>query len=62
MQRLSRHIRAIAQDRRGATAVEYAMIIAALVLVLLVGLSKMADINTAIWDNIASETTHHLSS
>ncbi len=43
------------RDRRGATSVEYAMILAVVVLVMLVTLSKVADVTIGLWGNVSDK-------
>lgn len=49
--RLSRVLR----DQRGATAIEYGLIIALLVLSMMVGLGTFADTTIGMWENVADE-------
>jgi pilus assembly protein Flp/PilA len=42
-------------DLRGATAIEYGLILAGLVIVMIVGLTILADANTSIWNMISSK-------
>lgn len=43
------------RDRRGATSVEYGMILAFIVLVMLVTLSQVADVTTHLWNNVSEK-------
>ncbi|KQR84016.1 Flp family type IVb pilin [Sphingomonas sp. Leaf343] len=43
------------RDRRGATSVEYAMILAFVVLVMLVALSQVADVTIGLWGNVSDK-------
>ena len=49
---LVRHVAAVLLDRRAATAVEYGLIIAMVVLGMLVALSGVAGLNAGIWGNV----------
>ena len=42
-------------DRRGATAVEYGLIMALIVIVMLVALHNVANVTIDIWDNVAAK-------
>ena len=54
--RLLLHLaRAVLRDRRGATAVEYALICALMVLVMLVALRNVADATIGMWNYVAAE-------
>ena len=44
-------------DRRGATAIEYGLIISLVVIVMLVALHNVADVTIDIWNNIATKVT-----
>lgn len=46
--------RRLARDTRGATAIEYGMILAVIVLVWFIGLSQMSGVTVGMWDNIAA--------
>jgi pilus assembly protein Flp/PilA len=43
---------------RGATAVEYGLIIAMVVLAMIVALNSVATKTTAMWNNVANEVTN----
>ncbi len=49
--------RRIAQDKSGATAIEYGLIASLIVIGMLVGLSAMADANTSQGAMVADEAT-----
>ncbi|MEC3911773.1 Flp family type IVb pilin [Sphingobium sp. CR2-8] len=44
---------------RGATAVEYGLIIAMIVLAMIVALNNVANKTTGMWNNVANEVTKH---
>ncbi|HUD91020.1 Flp family type IVb pilin [Sphingobium sp.] len=44
---------------RGATAVEYALILAMVVLVMIVALNNVANKTIGMWNNVATEVTKH---
>ncbi|MCI4588807.1 Flp family type IVb pilin [Sphingobium sp. BYY-5] len=44
---------------RGATAVEYALIIAMIVLAMVAALSNVANKTTGMWNNVTNEVTKH---
>ncbi|MDO7833868.1 Flp family type IVb pilin [Sphingobium sp. HBC34] len=44
---------------RGATAVEYALILAMVVLAMIAALSNVADKTTGMWNNVASNVVAH---
>jgi len=44
---------------RGATAVEYGLIIAMIVLVMIAALNNVANKTTGMWNNVATEVTKH---
>lgn len=50
-QRLSR----LLTDHRGATAIEYGLIAALLVIAMLVGLGAFADATIGMWNNVSQE-------
>ncbi len=50
--------RLLASDK-GATAVEYGLIIAMIVLAMLAALSEVATKANGMWSNVASEVTNH---
>ncbi len=45
-------------DRRGATAVEYGLILSLIVIVLLVALANMANVTIDIWNNVATKVVN----
>jgi len=42
-------------DRRGATAVEYGLIVALIVLAMVGALSSVADTTTTMWNNVSTK-------
>ncbi|MEC3948955.1 Flp family type IVb pilin [Sphingobium sp. HWE2-09] len=44
---------------RGATAVEYGLIIAVIVLAMVAALNNVATKTTGMWNNVATEVTKH---
>lgn len=49
----------LARCERGATAVEYGLILAMIVLAMVTALSNVATKTTGMWNNVASEVTAH---
>ncbi|HZF44159.1 MAG TPA: Flp family type IVb pilin [Sphingomonadaceae bacterium] len=45
--------RLLLRDRRGATAIEYGLIVSLIVLVMLGALKGVANANTGMWNNVA---------
>lgn len=52
---LSRAGRRLFVDRRGATAVEYGLIVALIVLAMVGALSSVADTTTTMWNNVSTK-------
>lgn len=50
-------LRALLRDRRGATAVEYSLILALLVIAMVASLTSVAGTTTSMWNNIADTTS-----
>jgi pilus assembly protein Flp/PilA len=50
---MANFLRAVLRDSRGATAVEYGLILALLVVALMASLSQVAITTTQIWNTIA---------
>jgi pilus assembly protein Flp/PilA len=50
-----RGFRSLGRDRRGATVVEYALIIALIVLAMMVSLRTFANASTSMWNNVSSK-------
>ena len=49
-------LRALLRDCRGATAVEYGLILALLVVAMMVSLTNVATTTSSMWNNIAATT------
>ena len=45
----------LARDQRGATAIEYGLIVSLIVLVMLGALRGVANANTSMWNNVAQK-------
>lgn len=54
-----RTMKTLARDQRGATAVEYGLICAMIVLAMVAALRGVADANTNLWGNVSSEVKNH---
>jgi len=50
--------RRLATNRKGATAVEYGLILAMIVLTMVGALTGLADQTSSMWNNISYKTTH----
>ncbi|MFW2852096.1 Flp family type IVb pilin [Sphingomonas sp. TX0543] len=46
------------RDRRGATAVEYGLIAALIVVVMIVSIVEVASTTTGMWNNVASKVVN----
>lgn len=53
--RCARHVARFVRDRRGATAIEYGLIIALVCLAMLGALTKLAGVTTAMWGNVSTK-------
>jgi pilus assembly protein Flp/PilA len=53
--RLFRRITPVLRDPRGATAVEYGLIVALIVIVMVVALKQVANANTDMWRNVSDK-------
>ncbi|GAA4811945.1 hypothetical protein GCM10023232_03940 [Sphingosinicella ginsenosidimutans] len=47
------------RDEKGATAIEYGLIIAMVVLAMFGALSQLAGVTTGMWNNVSSEVIDH---
>jgi len=47
--------RDLAHDQRGATAVEYGLIVALIVLAMIGALQGVADANSSMWNNVSNK-------
>ncbi|WP_375187542.1 Flp family type IVb pilin [Sphingobium yanoikuyae] len=50
---------ALSRCERGATAVEYGLIIAMVVLAMIAALNNVATRTTSMWNNVSAEVTKH---
>jgi len=48
-------MRALARDRKGATAIEYGLIVALVVIAMIVALTNFANISVGMWNNISNK-------
>jgi len=46
----------LVSDARGATAIEYGLIVALIVIVVVAGISQLGTQNGGVWGNVASKT------
>lgn len=46
------------RDRRAATAVEYGLILAVIVIAMMVSLVGVADVTKGVWSNVSSKVTN----
>lgn len=51
-------LRGLRRDSRGATAVEYGLIVALIVIAMIAALRHLAERNTAIWNNVNDQVRH----
>jgi len=54
-----RTLATLLRDRRGATAIEYGLIISLVVIALIGGLSAFANKTNGMWNNVATEVLRH---
>ena len=52
-----RRIRNLIKDERGATAVEYGLILAMIFFAMIAGVATFATTTTQMWDNVANEVS-----
>ncbi|MBN8839153.1 MAG: Flp family type IVb pilin [Sphingomonadales bacterium] len=45
-------------DQRGATAIEYGLIVAVIVIALIAGFQNLASVTTGMWNNVNSAVTN----
>lgn len=50
--RIGQTIASVIRDRRGATAIEYGLILAFVVIAMIVGLTALADSTTGMWNTV----------
>jgi pilus assembly protein Flp/PilA len=53
---MKRPLKTILRDERGASAVEYGLIAALIIIAMLVGLVQLAATTTGMWNNVSSTT------
>nr|WP_305172392.1 Flp family type IVb pilin [Sphingomonas sp. KR1UV-12] len=58
MQAVRRLVARMLSDQRGVSAVEYGLIIAMIVLVMMVGLSSVADVTIGMWGNVSQKVVN----
>ena len=56
--RLRRGLDPALRDSRGATAVEYGLIVAMIVIVMIVALKQVATANTNLWHNVSDKVVN----
>lgn len=54
-----RELRRIVRDERGATAIEYGLICAMIVIAMIGALKGVAQANTGLWSHVANEVSNH---
>jgi len=54
---MKRALGKLLRDQRGATAIEYGLILALIVLTLMAALIEFADTSIDLWDNVADKVT-----
>ncbi|MDJ0277773.1 Flp family type IVb pilin [Sphingomonas sp. 2R-10] len=59
MRSLVRVFRSLWQDRRGATAVEYGMILALVVLAVMTGIAALGKTTSDLWNGVTANVTQH---
>lgn len=52
-----RSLVALARDERGATAVEYGLIVTLIVIAMIVALKGVAGANSKMWNNVSNEVS-----
>ena len=55
--RVVQAMRQLRHDTRGATAIEYGLIVALIVIAMMATFANVADITQAIWSNMATKVT-----
>jgi pilus assembly protein Flp/PilA len=48
-------VRRLGSDRRGATAVEYGLIVALIVIAMVASLKGLANVTTGMWNNVSTQ-------
>jgi len=51
----ARFIRALIGDQKGATAIEYGLILALVVIAMMMALFGLADVTTSMWRNVSDK-------
>lgn len=51
----ARFVRALAGDRKGATAIEYGLILAMIVLAMMAALIRVANVTNAMWGEVSEK-------
>ena len=54
-----RHILEVMRDRRGATAVEYGLILALIFLAMIAGVVSVGQVTSGMWNNVSSEVRNN---
>ncbi len=57
--RLVREVARLSRDRRGATAVEYALIVALIVVAMIGALSGVANRTISMWNNVSTQVLRY---
>ena len=52
---LADRLRAAADDTRGATAIEYGLIVALIVIAMVAALKQVANANTGVWNTVSTQ-------
>jgi pilus assembly protein Flp/PilA len=55
---MCKQLRRIVRDQRGATAVEYGLIVSLIVIAVIVGVKATATSITSTWNNVSSQIIH----
>jgi pilus assembly protein Flp/PilA len=50
-----RLMRALARDRKGATAIEYGLIVSLVIIAMIVALTNFANTSVGMWNNISNK-------
>lgn len=50
--------RKLVRDRKGATAVEYGLIVALIVIATMASISGVADVTITMWNNVSDRVVH----
>ena len=56
---MTRRLRRLLRDSKGATAVEYGLIVSLVVIAMISALSAVADTTTNMWDFVANEVENN---